>query len=118
MIPRGSGSGPSGARRRAPTGQSGFSVYTLFEDSGGNLWIDAGVLYRWNRRTGEFVSFETTSDRPDDFGNTRVWSLLEHPRGFLWAGTDRGLYHHEIATGRSRQYRHDPADPGGLPEWR
>jgi signal transduction histidine kinase/ligand-binding sensor domain-containing protein/CheY-like chemotaxis protein/AraC-like DNA-binding protein len=99
-----------------PYRQSGFSVYTLFEDSSGNLWIDAGILYHWNRRTGEFVSFETTSDRPDDFGNTRVFSLLEHPRGFLWAGTDRGLSHHEIATGRSRQYRHDRADPGGLPE--
>jgi signal transduction histidine kinase/ligand-binding sensor domain-containing protein/DNA-binding response OmpR family regulator len=99
-----------------PYRQSGFSVYTLFEDSGGDVWIDAGILYRWNRRTGEFVSYETTSDRPDDFGNTRVYSLLEHPRGFLWAGTDRGLFHHQIATGRSRQYRHDPADPGGLPE--
>jgi signal transduction histidine kinase/ligand-binding sensor domain-containing protein/CheY-like chemotaxis protein len=99
-----------------PYRQSGFSVYTLLEDSGGNLWIDAGMLYRWNRRTGEFVSFETTSDRPDDFGNTRVYSLLEHPRGYLWAGTDRGLHHHEIDTGRSRQYRHDPADPDGLPQ--
>jgi signal transduction histidine kinase/ligand-binding sensor domain-containing protein/DNA-binding response OmpR family regulator len=99
-----------------PYRQSGFSVYTLFEDSGGNVWIDAGILYRWNRRTGEFVSFETTSDRPDDFGNTRVYSLLEHPRGFLWAGSDRGLYHHQIATGRSHHYRYDPADAGGLPE--
>jgi signal transduction histidine kinase/ligand-binding sensor domain-containing protein/CheY-like chemotaxis protein len=96
--------------------QSGFSVYMLFEDSGGDVWIDAGGLYRWNRSTGEFISFETASSRLDDFGNTGVWSLLEHPRGFLWAGTYRGLYHHEIATGRSRQYRHDPADPGGLPE--
>jgi signal transduction histidine kinase/ligand-binding sensor domain-containing protein/CheY-like chemotaxis protein/AraC-like DNA-binding protein len=96
--------------------QSGFSVYTLFEDSRGNLWIDAGLLYRWNRRAGELVSFETTPDRPDDFGNTGVWSLLEHPRGYLWAGTYRGLFHHEIATGSSRHYRHDPADPGGLPE--
>jgi signal transduction histidine kinase/ligand-binding sensor domain-containing protein/DNA-binding response OmpR family regulator len=99
-----------------PYRHSGFSVYTLFEDSGGDVWIDAGVLYRLNRSTGEFVSFETSSDRPDDFGNTRVYSLLEHPRGFLWAGTDRGLYHHEIATGRSRQYQRDPADPAGLPE--
>jgi signal transduction histidine kinase/ligand-binding sensor domain-containing protein/CheY-like chemotaxis protein/AraC-like DNA-binding protein len=96
--------------------ESGFSVHTLFEDSGRDLWISAGLLYRWNRRTGEFVSFETTSDRLDDFGNTGVWAILEHPRGFLWAGTYRGLYHHEIATGRSRQYRHDPADPDGLPE--
>jgi signal transduction histidine kinase/ligand-binding sensor domain-containing protein/DNA-binding response OmpR family regulator len=99
-----------------PYRQSGFSVYALFEDSGGDVWIDAGVLYRWNRRTGEFISFETTSDRPDDFGNTRVYSLLEHPRGFLWAGTDRGLFHHQIATGRSRHYPYDPADVGGLPE--
>jgi signal transduction histidine kinase/ligand-binding sensor domain-containing protein/DNA-binding response OmpR family regulator len=99
-----------------PYQQSGFSVYTLFEDSSGDVWIDAGVLYRWNRRSGEFVSFENTSDRLDEFGNARVFSLLEHPRGFLWAGTVRGLYHHEIATGRSRQYRHDPADPGALPE--
>jgi signal transduction histidine kinase/ligand-binding sensor domain-containing protein/DNA-binding response OmpR family regulator len=99
-----------------PYRHSGFSVYTLFEDSSGDLWIDAGVLYRWNRRTDEFVSFETTSDRPDDFGNTRVYALLEQPSGSLWAGTDRGLQHHEIATGRSRQYRHDPVDPGALPE--
>jgi signal transduction histidine kinase/ligand-binding sensor domain-containing protein/DNA-binding response OmpR family regulator len=96
--------------------ESGFSVHTLFEDSGGNLWINAGLLYRWNQRTGEFVSFETTSDRLDDFGSTGVWSMLEHPRGFLWAGGYRGLYHHEIATGRSRHYRHDPANRDGLPE--
>jgi signal transduction histidine kinase/ligand-binding sensor domain-containing protein/DNA-binding response OmpR family regulator len=96
--------------------QSGFSVYMLFEDSAGDVWIDAGILYRWNRRTGEFVSYETTSDRPDDFGNTRVYSLLEQPRGFLWAGTERGLVHYEIATGRSRLYRHDPTNPDGLPE--
>jgi signal transduction histidine kinase/ligand-binding sensor domain-containing protein/AraC-like DNA-binding protein len=94
--------------------ERGFSVYTLFEDSGGIVWINAGVLYRWDRRTGEIVSYE--SDRHDDFGSTGVWSLLEHPRGFLWAGTFRGLYHYEIATGRARQYRHDPADPEGLPE--
>jgi signal transduction histidine kinase/ligand-binding sensor domain-containing protein/CheY-like chemotaxis protein/AraC-like DNA-binding protein len=96
--------------------EGGFSVHTLFEDSGGNLWINAGLLYRWNRRTGDLVSFENSPDRLDEFGNTGVWSILEHPRGFLWAGTYRGLYHYEIATGISRQYRHDPTDPDGLPE--
>jgi signal transduction histidine kinase/ligand-binding sensor domain-containing protein/DNA-binding response OmpR family regulator len=99
-----------------PYRQSGFSVYTLFEDSGGDLWIDAGVLYRWNRRTDSFTSWETSADRPDDFGNTRVYALLEHPRGFLWAAAERGLYHYEIATGRSRHFRRDPADPSTLPE--
>jgi len=99
-----------------PHRQAGFSVYTLFEDSTGKIWIDAGVLYRWDRRTGEFESFETSSSRPEDFGNTGVWAIVEDPRGFLWAGTYEGLYHYEIATGRTRRYAHDPADPDGLPE--
>jgi signal transduction histidine kinase/ligand-binding sensor domain-containing protein/DNA-binding response OmpR family regulator len=95
---------------------AGFSVYTLFEDRAGSLWIDAGLLYRWNRTTGEFRSFETTSSRPNDFGNTGVWAIVEDPPGFLWAATYDGLHHYEIATGRSRQYRYDPADSTGLPE--
>jgi signal transduction histidine kinase/ligand-binding sensor domain-containing protein/CheY-like chemotaxis protein/AraC-like DNA-binding protein len=99
-----------------PSRLSGFSVYTIFEDRAKNLWIDAGLLYRWNRATGELRSFETSSNRPNDFGNTGVWQMLEDPAGSLWAATYQGLYHYEIATGRSRQYRYDPADSAGLPE--
>ncbi|HEX9892830.1 MAG TPA: two-component regulator propeller domain-containing protein, partial [Gemmatimonadales bacterium] len=99
-----------------PSRQAGFSVYTLFEDAAGTIWIDAGLLYRWNRATGAFTSFETSSSRPDDFGNTGVWAIVENPPGGLWTATYRGLYRYEIATGRSRLYRHDPADAGGLPE--
>lgn len=95
---------------------AGFSVYTIFEDSGGRVWIGAGVLYRWDRATGAFRSFETTSERVDDFGNTGAWSIVEHPPGRLWVGTFQGLYRYEIATGRWRQYAHEPADPAGLPE--
>ena len=99
-----------------PSRLAGFSVYTIFEDRAGTLWIDGGVLYRWNRATSEVRSFETTSHRPDDFGNTSVWSIVEDPPGWLWAATSRGLFHHEIATGRHRQYRHDAADSSSLPE--
>jgi signal transduction histidine kinase/DNA-binding response OmpR family regulator/streptogramin lyase len=99
-----------------PSRQSGFSVYTLFEDGAGRVWVDAGVLYRWDRATGGFTSFETSSDRPDDFGNTGVWSLVEDPPGFLWAGTYQGLYHYQIETAQYRQFKHDPRDAGGLPE--
>jgi signal transduction histidine kinase/ligand-binding sensor domain-containing protein/DNA-binding response OmpR family regulator len=95
---------------------AGFSVYTIFEDRSGTLWIDAGLLYQWNRATGAFRSFETGSSRPDDFGNTGVWAIVEDPPGVLWAATYRGLYHYETATGRSRQYQYDPADSSGLPE--
>ncbi|HEX9562894.1 MAG TPA: two-component regulator propeller domain-containing protein [Gemmatimonadaceae bacterium] len=105
---------------RRPTGRpsrlSGFSVYTIFEDAAGGVWVDAGLLYHWNRATGATRSFETTSSRPDDFGNTGVWGLVESPPGFLWAATYRGLYHYDVSTGRARQYRHDASDSGGLPE--
>jgi len=99
-----------------PSRLAGFSVYTLFEDRSGALWIDAGLLYRWNRATGEFRSFETSSTRPNDFGNTGVWAIVEDPPGSLWAAAYTGLFHYEIATGRSRQYRYDPGDSTGLPE--
>jgi len=99
-----------------PSRLSGFSVYTLFEDLAGTLWIDAGLLYRWNRATGELRSFETSSNRPNDFGNVAVWSIVEDPPGSLWTASVSGLYHYEIATGRFRQYRYDPADSTRLPE--
>ncbi|MGQ0642320.1 MAG: hybrid sensor histidine kinase/response regulator transcription factor [Gemmatimonadaceae bacterium] len=99
-----------------PTRQAGFSVYTIFGDLTGMLWIDAGLLYQWNRKTGAFRSFETSSDRPRDFGNTGVWAVIEDPPGFLWTATYQGLYHYEIASGRSKHYRHDPSDSAGLPE--
>jgi signal transduction histidine kinase/ligand-binding sensor domain-containing protein/DNA-binding response OmpR family regulator len=101
---------------QTPSRIAGFSVYTLFEDAAGTIWIDAGLLYRWNRATGSFTSFESSSLNPDKFGNTGVWAIIEDPVGVLWAGTYRGLYRYEIATGRTRQYKHDPADAGGLPE--
>ena len=106
--------GPSPGQRLSR--QAGFSVYTLFEDAAGTIWIDAGLLYRWNRATGAFTSFETSSDRPDDFGNTGVWAIVEDPPGLLWVATYQGLYRHEIATGRSRLYRHEADDRGGLME--
>lgn len=95
---------------------SGFSVYTLFEDGRSRVWVDAGVLYRWDRATGSLTSFETSSNRPDDFGNTGVWSIVEDPPGFLWAGTYQGLYHYQIATAQYRQFKHDARDADGLPE--
>jgi ligand-binding sensor domain-containing protein len=99
-----------------PSRMAGFSVYTMFEDRSGRLWIDAGLLYQWNRRTGAFRSFESSSSRPQEFGNTGVWAMVEDPPGFLWAATYQGLYHYEIATGQYRHYRYDPADSTGLPE--
>jgi signal transduction histidine kinase/ligand-binding sensor domain-containing protein/AraC-like DNA-binding protein/ActR/RegA family two-component response regulator len=99
-----------------PSRMAGFSVYTIFEDRTGAVWIDAGLLYRWNRATGELRSFEASSSKPDLFGNTGVWAIVEDPPGLFWAATYRGLYRYDVATGNSRLYRHNPADSTTLPE--
>lgn len=99
-----------------PYRYSGFSVHTLFEDSRGHVWIYADRLYRWDRGTGDLVSFEADPDHPEALGSTGVWAILESPRGVLWFGTSRGLYRYVLATGAVRHYGYDASDPGGLPE--
>ncbi len=94
----------------------GFSIRGLFEDAQGDLWMSAGVLYRYDRRTGTLVSFESSSNRPSDFGNTGVWSIVQDRQRVLWFGSYEGLFRYSPADGRTRQYAHDPARPGGLPE--
>ena len=93
----------------------GFSVRSILEDTAGRVWIGAGVLYRVDPATGAFVSFETTSARPADFGNARVWSMIQSRDGALWFGSVEGLYRLDPATERVRRYAVDPARPGGLP---
>jgi signal transduction histidine kinase/ligand-binding sensor domain-containing protein/CheY-like chemotaxis protein/AraC-like DNA-binding protein len=99
-----------------PYRYSGFSVHTLFVDARGRVWVDADRLYRWDRRTGDLVSFEPNPDRPDAFPTTDVWAMLESPPGVLWFGTKTGLYCYERATGATRHYSYDPGSAAGLPE--
>ncbi len=95
---------------------AGFSIRSVLEDMAGNIWLSTDVLHRWNRTTGEWKSFETTSDRPDDFGNTGSWSMIQSSTGEIWFATSQGLYRHSPRTGRIRQYASDPADTSGLRE--
>jgi signal transduction histidine kinase/ligand-binding sensor domain-containing protein/DNA-binding response OmpR family regulator len=93
----------------------GFSVRAVFEDADGSVWISAGALYRLDRRTGAMHSFESAPDRPEDFGNSGVWSITQDRRGTLWFGSFEGLYSYDPQTGRSRRYAHDPQRSDGLP---
>ncbi|GAB4373541.1 MAG: two-component regulator propeller domain-containing protein [Calditrichia bacterium] len=93
---------------------SGFSVRSVFEDNTGNLWISSDVLFRWNRTTGELKSFETSSDRLYDFGNTGVFSLIQTSRGEMWAATTEGLYRYYPLTGEYRRFSFNPPDTTGL----
>ena len=93
---------------------AGFSVRSILADDSGEVWISTEALYRWHRQTGALKSFETSSDRPDDFGNTSVWSMLQSADGALWCATHQGLYRYAPGSGRIRQYKFNPADTSGL----
>jgi len=95
---------------------AGFSVRSILEDREGNLWVSTGVLYKWNRKTGELKSFETHSDQLNDFGNTGAWSMIQDRRGNIWLATHQGLYRYNLKTRKVRQYKYDPADASGLKE--
>jgi signal transduction histidine kinase/ligand-binding sensor domain-containing protein/DNA-binding response OmpR family regulator len=95
---------------------AGFSVRSILEDNEGNLWVSTGVLYKWNRKTGELKSFETSSEQLDVFGNTGAWSMIQDRRGMMWLATHQGLYRYEPRTGLTRQYKFNPADTSGLRE--
>ncbi len=95
---------------------TGFSVRAICDDDEGNVWISTEVLYKWNRKTGELKSFETTSTRPDDFGNTGAWSIVKDNNGILWLGTSQGLFSYDPVTEKYRLYKYDPGDSSGVPE--
>ena len=104
--------------RKDETGSriTGFSVRAICEDDEDNVWISTEVLYKWNRKTGELKSFETSSSRPDDFGNTGAWSIVKDNNGILWLGTSQGLFSYDPVTEKYRLYKYDPGDSSGVPE--
>jgi signal transduction histidine kinase/ligand-binding sensor domain-containing protein/DNA-binding response OmpR family regulator len=95
---------------------AGFSVRSILEDASGKVWVSAEVLYCWDRQAGKLKSFETTSERLDDFGNTGAFSMLQASDGKVWFATTEGLFRYTLQTDAVRQYKHDPANPAGLPQ--
>ncbi|MDX1641411.1 MAG: two-component regulator propeller domain-containing protein, partial [Balneolaceae bacterium] len=98
---------PTFARTPDPSSRiTGFSIRSILEDASGDIWISADVLYRWNRETGDLKSFETSSDRPDDFGNTDAYSMIQASDGNIWVASARGLFRHNPVSSETRLYQH------------
>jgi signal transduction histidine kinase/ligand-binding sensor domain-containing protein/DNA-binding response OmpR family regulator len=81
-----------------------FSITALLVDSRGKTWIGSDVLYLWNRQTNTLQSFETDSKSPEDFGNTRIYDIMEDHKGNIWVASFEGLYRYTPANGKIRHY--------------
>jgi PAS domain S-box-containing protein len=85
-----------------PASLSGNSVTALAEDSEGSVWVGAedGSLNRLPKGENAFQRFPVGSS---------VRAVLAQA-GSVWAGTEGGLVRLDAGTGRSRVFRHVPAD--------
>jgi two-component system, sensor histidine kinase ChiS len=93
---------------------TGFSIRSILEDDSGYLWISADVLYRLDRESGQLSSFETSSEYPDDFGNTEAYTMIKASDGFLWVASPQGLFRYNTATNQSRMYKYSSENASGL----
>lgn len=94
---------------------TGFSIRAILEENERFVWISAEVLYRWDRKTGELKSFETSSKNLDAFGNTSVWSMIKSTDGKLWFASTEGLFVYNPKTEIAKQFKYDPKNPKGIP---
>ncbi len=98
-------------RANDPNSLSEEFVSAILEDSRGSLWVgsDEG-LNRIDRKTGKVtVTTAGIGTKP------MVIDIAEDRAGLLWLGTyGHGLYSYDANSGRSKSYRHDPADPTSL----
>lgn len=95
---------------------TGFSVRSVLQESNDIVWISTDVLFKWNRRTGELKSYETDSNRPNDYGNTGPWSIIKSYDGKIWSATSEGLYSYDPSNENIRQYKFNSSDKKGLPQ--
>ena len=63
-------------------------VWSVFEDSKGQIWFGSRVLYRSNSLDEPGVTF----DAEDGFTGTQVFAITEDSEGKIWVGCINGVY--------------------------
>ena len=102
---------------RDPTSLSDGWIWSLFEDSLGNLWIgtDGGGLNRFLPDREAFERFVSDPSDPSSLSHDHIRVIYEDTAGMLWIGTDDGgLNRLDPATRRFTRFAHDPSNPASL----
>ncbi len=66
-----------------------YDIRDFHEDEQGIMWIasEGGGLIRYDRESGDMVSFTTTDGLPSD----AIHQIIEDEEGILWLSTNRGI---------------------------
>ncbi len=99
-----------------PFSISGNSIYSIFEDNTGSLWIgtDWSGLNKLNKGQDIFRHITAIPGERNSLVNNVVFALLMDSQKMLWIGTQNGLNTYDRKTGKFTLYQNDPADPNSL----
>lgn len=84
-------------------------VTYLDTDREGRIWfgtINDG-LFSYDKRTGVIGQYIFEKDNPSSPSSNRIYTLHVSRDGFVWVGTDMGLYRLDPRTGKCRRFSDD-----------
>lgn len=94
-----------------PSVRSSGWIYALCTDRYGILWVGRSNGVRcYDTRTGE----EKNTHLIEKLGETRIYSVVEHPDGSMWLGTDNGLVHYIEGYDELRSFTKKDGMPNNL----
>ncbi|TNE64090.1 MAG: response regulator [Bacteroidetes bacterium] len=92
-------------------------IVGITEDRKGRLWLGSNggssPLTRFDRKTGAAHHFRYDPSS-SSFPASQVFSLLTDREGYIWAGTEKGIFRFHPDNGLVRHYEHNPEDKSGL----
>ena len=94
-------------------GLSQSSVFSVFQDKRGFLWL--GTNDGLNRYDGyRFVVYKPDPENIHSITGNRIFVIFEDSKGTLWVGTEGGLNRYDRARDRFDSYIHNDNDPKSL----
>ena len=97
---------------RDPNSLSGATIFALFKDRSGRLWIGSDAFVdMFDPATDKFTHFSG----PGTAGiEGTVLDIRQDRKGMLWLASQKGLYRVDPAKWQTVHYQHQPGDPTTL----
>ena len=104
------------AYRKGPEGLISDYIWSLEEDSFGNLWIGTySGLNKFDRDRIKFSLYRHSEYDTRTLSSNQIASLCEDKSGILWIGAFQGGIDKYIShTNKFQHIKHDPFDPNSL----
>ncbi len=109
-----------------PDSLGGSWINSMLVDSEGILWVASNGLYRYNKETDSFVSYQNIPGDITSLSHNHVHVVYEDKQGTIWIGTGEiwnsdkkstefgGLNRMNKKTGTFTRFMHDPDNPASL----